>query len=648
MLSIKSALILGCVVQFSMPLLHAESGPAFIPDGTFTGSTLAGWHSLGSASWTVSSGEIIGKGGEGWLVLDKPYQDSAFYTSFRCTVPCNTGILMRMEKRDAGSTGLMLAIEGDALVPYRVNIDADGKITDKTRLRNAGGQARYAPPPSPSGGGRPRATPPPLPEPPQGVTLMPHPPRGLQPGWNQVEVLLDAEILRAFLNDGGGEASAAAENMDDYGPMALYIGSGSEVEFKDIAWKNLAIKSRPDEVVGAGFRMQRINEFFYGWSAAAADFNRDGILDVVSGPYIYFGPDYTKSREIYLGQTLNPSTEYAENAWMEFAADFAGDGWPDVLTCKFGGPTQGCYLYVNARGEPRRWDVHRVIDKFDSEIAVVRDIDGNGKPALVYSADGYVRYAEPDLADVTKPWIVHNVSERGYGTAHGIGAGDINGDGRMDILNAYGWWEPPPAGSSEAAWKYHPVAFGRYGRGKRMGGSVMAVYDVNGDGLNDVVTVLDAHGWGMAWFEQKRDAQGNISFVQHMIMDDFSTQNAGGVTFSEAHGTTYADVNGDGIPDFIVGKRYWSHRDDQMDVNPYGTPVLYWYETVRDAKAPGGARFVPHLIDNRSGAGSDILAVDLNRDGKMDVVTATRFGTFIFWNRMSSTKRNAGKEAPAK
>jgi hypothetical protein len=85
-----------------------------------------------------------------------------------------------------------------------------------------------------------------------------------------------------------------------------------------------------------------------------------------------------------------------------------------------------------------------------------------------------------------------------------------------------------------------------------------------------------------------------------------------------------------------------------MDVNPYGTPVLYWYETVRDAKAPGGARFVPHLIDNRSGAGSDILAVDLNRDGKMDVVTATRFGTFIFWNRMSSTKRNAGKEAPAK
>jgi hypothetical protein len=290
--------------------------------------------------------------------------------------------------------------------------------------------------------------------------------------------------------------------------------------------------------------------------------------------------------------------------------------------------------------------VHRVIDQFQSEIAVVRDVDGNGKPAVVYMGDGYVRYAEPDPANPTGMWIVHNVSERGYGTAHGIGVGDVNGDGRMDILNPYGWWEHPPAGSDpNATWKYHPVAFGRYGREDRMGGSVMAVYDVNGDGLNDVVTVLDPHGWGLAWFEQKRDAQGNISFVRHMIMDDFSTKNAGGVTFSEAHGSTYGDINGDGIPDFIVGKRYWSHRDDYLDPYPYGMPVLYWYETVRDPKAPGGAKFVPHLIDNRSGAGSDILAVDLKHNGKLDVVTATRFGTFIFWNELPQAK--AEKRKPA-
>jgi hypothetical protein len=92
-----------------------------------------------------------------------------------------------------------------------------------------------------------------------------------------------------------------------------------------------------------------------------------------------------------------------------------------------------------------------------------------------------------------------------------------------------------------------------------------------------------------------------------------------------------------------VGKRYWTHRDDYFDPDPYGEPVLYWYQTVRDPKAPGGARFVPHLIDNHSGAGSDILVADLKHDGRLDVVTATRFGTFIFWNQ----HRAKGKTQPA-
>ena len=161
----------------------------------------------------------------------------------------------------------------------------------------------------------------------------------------------------------------------------------------------------------------------------------------------------------------------------------------------------------------------------------------------------------------------------------------------------------------------------------------MAVYDVNGDGLSDVVTVLQAHGFGLAWFEQKRDGTGKSSFTQHMISDDFWSKNAGGVSFSEAHGTTFGDVDGDGVPDFIIGKRFWTHRDDYLDPDPHGTAVLYWYKTVRNPKAPGGAEFVPELIHNHSGAGSDVLAADLNNDGALDIITATRMGTFIFWNK---------------
>jgi hypothetical protein len=100
-------------------------------------------------------------------------------------------------------------------------------------------------------------------------------------------------------------------------------------------------------------------------------------------------------------------------------------------------------------------------------------------------------------------------------------------------------------------------------------------------------------------------------------------------------------MNGDGISDFIVGKRYWSHLDDYYDPDPYGAPVLYWYKTVRDPKAPGGARLVPELIHNWSGAGSDVLVTDLNGDGVNDVVTSTRSGTYIFWgkpHKKTSTK----------
>ena len=109
-------------------------------------------------------------------------------------------------------------------------------------------------------------------------------------------------------------------------------------------------------------------------------------------------------------------------------------------------------------------------------------------------------------------------------------------------------------------------------------------------------------------------------------------------------------MDGDGIPDLIVGKRYWTHLDSYLDPDPYGPPVLYWYRTVRNPKAPGGAEFVPELIHNRSGAGSDILAVDLNKDGVLDIVTSTNRGTFIFWGkpRAAAAKAPAGPAAAAK
>jgi Domain of Unknown Function (DUF1080)/FG-GAP-like repeat len=629
------------------------SGPSFRPDVTISASSLDGWHQLGRADWKAEKGEIVGQSnqGGGWLVLDRSYQDVNLYAEYRCATGCITGVLLRAEKTaDGGMKGVFVSLgdtTGDMenLAGCDIVIDAQGKIVSATPEQRGGGFTRVvspwppAPQASPAGGGRPggfrrEST----------VDLPIHPPdTKYRPNdWNSVEFSFDANVVRENLNDGGQRGSLAAEG---YGPIALYVAGAGEVEYRNIAISDLSLKTREPGYTSPDFRKQTLNEFYYGWGQAAADFNHDGHIDIASGPFIYYGPDFTKRREIWRGEATNPTTDFAMDSHEEFAGAFTGHPeWPDLITVKFGGG-HCVYLYVNPRGENRIWDRYPVLDNVSSEISIVADIDGPGKPALVYTADGYVRYAEPDPANPTAPWIVHNVSQQGYATSHGLGAGDINGDGLVDIVDPYGWWEHPRPGSSDQSWKYHPEAFAQYSHGF-MGGAVMAVYDVNGDGLPDVVTSLAAHGWGLAWFEQKRDAQGNISFVKHMVMDDFSTKNAGDVTFSELHGSGVADINGDGIPDFLVGKRWFSHLDSGLDPYTFGPPVLYWYETVRDPKAPGGARLVPHLIDNDSGVGNTVLAVDLNHSGALDIVTSTRFGTFIFWNQLHAKKTNRAAGAP--
>jgi hypothetical protein len=645
----------------------------FIPDWTFKGNDLKkDWTAVGQATWKAVDGEIIGTPSSadgGWLVLNKGLQDFQFGGDLKCVGACKAGVLVRAKKNADGSLSGVFIPYGEGESPLAtVTIDAAGKETSRTPL-DAGGignMVRYAPPPPDPNApqrGRGPGGPPGAPAGAPAAGRGPGLPAGAAGGrgrgavfvaddWNDIGVIADVNTLRKFL--GGLVATSQAVDMAAFGAIALYAGGTGEVHYRDVSYQDVGLKRFPVQQTSANFTARRINPYFYAFSVAAADINRDGNMDFVSGPFIYYGPDFTTGREFYAAETLSPSTDFPSRIepdtrsergagnWVAFASDFTGDGWPDVLLAN----TSGSALYVNPRGEARRWDVFRGVippaNTTQAEINILADVDKDGKPDLVYMTQQLgVAWAKPDPANPTGPWISVSVGGQGTYAAHGIGAGDINGDGRIDLLNGNGWWEQPASGPTTPNWTFHATRFGN-------GGAEMAVYDVNGDKLNDVVTARQAHGFGLNWYEQKRSASGEITFEEHVIFKDYSSPeiNAGGVAFSELHGSTMGDVNGDGIPDFIVGKRQWSHHESFLDPDPYGPPVLYAYITVRDPKAPGGARFVPELIDNASGAGSQVVAVDMNKDGIVDVLTTGANGSFIFFGKpRPGMKRTAAATA---
>jgi hypothetical protein len=631
----------------AIPVLFSVLAAAthdFVPDTVFKGSSINGLRAIGSAAWRAENGEIAGTPKTpdgGWLLLDKSYQDVQFYTEFRCAGPCNAGLLLRAEKTPGGGLkGVHISLNEGDIDSYQLELSPEGKELSRTRLERATAQfARMAAGPWTNGSAHvpgfatPAATlseeraasaRPAAPAPDTAVRPGPPPPSLLPNNWNTVQVIVDTDMVSIALNGRAIPANAATnDRMMGFGPIALHVAGSSEVRFKEISAKDLNVKREPAEEVSQHFRMQRLNDFFYSWGATTGDINHDGIPDVIAGPFYYPGPDYTERREFTAARSYSPTNNFPEGM-VYFAYDFTGDGWKDILVVD----SRPIYLYVNPKGEPRRWERFNVVPTATSEIELFKDIDGDGKPEVLFTAPGGVMaYAKPDPANPTVPWKVHPISEPRLAGAHGMGMGDINGDGRMDVVNNQGWWEQPASGPAEGPWKFHATSFGN-------GGAEMGVYDVNGDGLPDVVTAIMAHGWGLAWFEQKRDAKGSISFVRHDIMGDFTAKNAGGVTFSEPHGLAFADIDGDGVPDMITGKRLYSHLESHLDPDPDGPAVLYWYRTVRNPKAEGGAEFVPELIHNRSGVGSQFVVTDLNGDGAPDVVTSGPKGTFIFWNQM--------------
>jgi hypothetical protein len=392
-------------------------------------------------------------------------------------------------------------------------------------------------------------------------------------------------------------------------------------------------------------------------TAAVADINKDGRLDIVSGENWYEAPNWTRHHFRDLGFSGN----YIDG-FSDMPVDVDGDGYPDIASVTWFAKKVSWFRNPGKGQGP--WVESPINSGFNIEFAILADMDNDGKALEIVAQENGTGQSWYEVnktrgsglgAPGSAPsdsgfWSKHVVSDRSYG--HGIGAGDVNKDGRNDILTPRGWLEAPADPRAPGTWTYHPAwesvnvvitprdapgtaapAANAPPRVAELG--FMHVLDVNGDGRNDVVTAA-GHDFGVFWFEQGADGK----WTKRMI------DNA----WSQGHASTLIDLNGDGRLDFITGKRFMAHNgSDPGEREPLG---VYWYEhrMVPAPAAQGGAaagpaqvEWIRHLIDfgGRMGGGMQIPVVDLDGDGDLDVVCAGKSGLFLAENLTKGPRTRA-------
>ncbi len=351
---------------------------------------------------------------------------------------------------------------------------------------------------------------------------------------------------------------------------------------------------------------------------AVADVNRDGKLDIIAGTHWFAAPDFVPRpvrdiQQVSLGFGANEF--YASNG--DHVCDVDGDGWIDVFSC--GWTEAELYWYKNpgktGLEKGWKWEPNLLVKaRAENEAFDLKDLDGDGVPEIIVhcwvSRDPLVAWKITKAPDgrPTATRIVLGAN----GCGHGYSFGDVNGDGRDDILCVVGWYERPEGDVFAKPWKFHPETV------LQGASSPFVVVDVNGDGRNDIIWAK-GHDFGLYWRQQGEPKPDGTTTWTERLIDN---------TWSQAHSIAWADLDGDGKGEIVTGKRVRGHGD--MDPGATDPECLYYYKW--DSAA---GKFVRHTISPPGGGvgtGMQICVADLTGDGHPDIAVAGKTGTWLLVN----------------
>ena len=379
---------------------------------------------------------------------------------------------------------------------------------------------------------------------------------------------------------------------------------------------------------GAKFERIQLDATFRAEGVAVGDFNKDGKLDVAAGDVWYAAPDWKMSRfRQPLNQQGKPTEAYDgskgySNCFASWSFDVNQDGWDDIIVVGF--PGDPFYWYENPKNATGDWKANEIWHSACNETVLFTDLTGDGVPELILGSQperqmGYLTVPPADKCH--DKWTFTAISEPGdpnlngtFKYYHGLGTGDVNSDGRLDVIIPHGWWEAP-AKRDSIPWTFHPLPLAKDNQGDPLPASNIYAIDLDLDGDNDLI-MSSAHAFGIWWFENPGKNSAD-PFVYHLIDE----------SFSQTHALALVDFIGKDKPALVTGKRYFAHMGG--DPGEYQPVVMHYFDIERTkGQAP---RFIGHEIEagKDTGVGTQFSVVDFNGDGKLDIVLSNKKGVNV-------------------